>query len=131
MIKNNQNYKNKLVYVLNKNGNPLMPCRIIKARHLLKSKRAKIIKYEPFTIQLLFECENKVQEVVLGVDSGSKNVGLCARTDKQELYSAEAKIRGNDIVKLMSERRMYRRNRKSRKTRYREAKFDNRKKKEG
>ncbi|CAI2161480.1 10377_t:CDS:2 [Funneliformis geosporum] len=101
-----------------KEGKPLMPCRIIKARHLLKNKQAKIVKYEPFTIQLLFECEDKVQDVSLNIDSGSKEIGLCAKTDKKELYSAEAKIRGSEIVELISKRKQLRQSRRSRKTRY-------------
>jgi hypothetical protein len=129
MIKNNQNYRNKIVYILNKGGKPLMPCKIIKARHLLKSKKAKIVCYEPFTIQLLFECENKVQNVVLGVDSGSKEIGLSATTDKKELYSAEVKLR-DDIVKLIANRRQLRKSRRSRKTRYRPSRFLNRGKKD-
>ena len=46
-----------LVYVLNKDGLPLMPThKLGKVRHLLKEGRAKIIKRNPFTIQLNYEC---------------------------------------------------------------------------
>ncbi len=38
-----------LVFVLNKHGKPLMPCKPRKARILLKEKKAKIVSYEPFT----------------------------------------------------------------------------------
>ncbi|CAI2172203.1 8022_t:CDS:2, partial [Funneliformis geosporum] len=93
------------VYVLNKEGIPLMPCRIIKARHLLKSKRAKITNYQPFTIQLNFECENKVQDITLGTDLAGKQGGLSAVSGDKELYSAEFKIRGQEAVKLISTRR--------------------------
>src|SRR4051812_32152597 len=112
------NYKSKRVYVLNKHGKPLMPCSIVKARHLLKAKKAKIAKHEPFTIQLLFECDDKVQSITLGIDSGSKEVGLSATTNKQELHSVEVSLR-TDIVKLISARRALRRSRRFRKTRYR------------
>ncbi|CAI2172566.1 17525_t:CDS:10 [Funneliformis geosporum] len=117
-----------LVYVLNIQGHPLMPCKPAKAKKLLKNKQAKIVKHEPFTIQLNFECENKVQDITLGTDPASKKGGLSAVSDKKELYSAEFQIRGNEVVKLLSERKMYRQNRRSRKTRYREARFLNRKK---
>ncbi|MBR6144796.1 MAG: RRXRR domain-containing protein [Treponema sp.] len=40
-----------LVYVLDKYGNPLMPCSARKARQLLKQKKAVVKKKEPFTIQ--------------------------------------------------------------------------------
>ena len=44
------------VYVLNKNGQSLMPTsRFGKVRRLLKDKKAKVIKRNPFTIKLLYE----------------------------------------------------------------------------
>ena len=41
------------VYVLNKHGEPLMPCSPRKVRLLLKQKKACVIKRTPFTIKLL------------------------------------------------------------------------------
>ena len=114
-----------MVYVLNICMDPLMPCKEAKARKLLKSGKAKIIKRNPFTIQLLFECENVTQDIVLGVDAGSKHIGLSATTDKKELYAAEVELR-NDIVDLLSTRRENRRTRRNRKTRYRKPQFENR-----
>ena len=120
-----------MVYVLNIKKEPLMPCRKAKARKLLKNKKAKVIKIEPFTIQLLFECENQVQDITLGIDSGSKYIGLSATTISQELYSANVELR-NDIADLLSTRRQNRRTRRNR-LRYRKARFNNRisSKKEG
>lgn len=47
------------VYVLDKNGSPLMPTsRCGKVRKLLKNGEAKVVKREPFTIQLLKETTN-------------------------------------------------------------------------
>ena len=114
-----------MVYVQSIRGKKLMPCSKTKARHLLKAKRAKIINYEPFTIKLLFKCENKTQPITLGVDTGSKVVGLSATTSKKELFSGEFELR-NNIVKLISTRAKLRRSRRSRKTRYRPARFLNR-----
>jgi N6-L-threonylcarbamoyladenine synthase len=105
-------------------GNPLMPCKEAKARKLLRDNLARVIKREPFTIQLIFECENQVQDITLGVDAGSKIIGLSATTDKQELFSAEVVLR-NDIVDLLSTRRQNRRTRRNR-LRYREPRFLNR-----
>ena len=113
-----------MVYVLNIQGNPLMPCKEAKARKLIKNNLARVIKREPFTIQLAFECENQVQEVILGIDAGSKTIGLSATTEKQELYSAEVILR-NDIVDLLSTRRQNRRTRRNR-LRYRQPRFLNR-----
>lgn len=66
-----------------------------------------------------------MQPVGLGVDAGSRHVGLSACTDKTELFASEVLLRG-DITKLLSERRAFRHARRSRKTRYREKRFDNR-----
>ena len=113
-----------MVYVLNKQGNPLMPCKEAKARKLLKQNKAIIAKYEPFTIQLTFECENQTQKVSLGVDAGSKHIGISATTEKQVLYEADVELR-NDIVDKLSSRREARRTRRNR-LRYRPERFRNR-----
>ena len=113
-----------MVYVLNMQGKPLMPCKEAKARKLLRDNLAIVVKREPFTIQLIFECENQTQDITLGVDAGSKHIGLSATTDKKELYSAEVELR-NDIVDLLSTRRQNRKTRRNR-LRYRKPRFLNR-----
>lgn len=115
-----------LVYVINKHGKPLMPCKPRKARLLLKNKQSKILKYEPFTIQLLYGSSGYKQKVSLGIDAGSKHVGASATTKKQELYASQTELRGDMVVKLLSDRRELRRSRRSRKTRYRKLRFLNR-----
>ena len=115
-----------LVYVINKHGKPLMPCKPRKARLLLKNKQAKILKYEPFTIQLLYGSSGYKQKVSLGIDAGSKHVGASATTKKQELYASQTELRGDMVVKLLSDRLELRRSRRSRKTRYRNPRFLNR-----
>ena len=72
-----------LVYVLNKDKKPLMPCKPSKARKLLKNKKAKVVNRKPFTIQLLYWSTGYKQEVSLGVDAGSKFVGLSATTTQK------------------------------------------------
>ena len=114
-----------LVYVLNKNRKPLMPCKPQKARKLLRNGKAKVIRREPFTIQLLYGSSGYRQHVTLGVDAGSKHIGLSATTSKKELFAGEVKLR-TDIVNLLSTRRQFRRSRRSRKTRYRKSRFFNR-----
>ena len=113
-----------MVYVLNNQGKPLMPCKEAKARKLLKQNKAIIAKHEPFTIQLTFECENQTQEVSLGVDAGSKHIGISATTEKQVLYEADIELR-SDIVDKLSSRREARGTRRNR-LRYRPARFNNR-----
>ena len=63
------------VYVLNKHGKPLMPCKPRKARILLKEKKAKVVNRTPFTIQLLYGSSGYKQPINLGVDAGSKYIG--------------------------------------------------------
>lgn len=113
------------VYVLNMHGEPLMPCSPRKARLLLKEGKARVVKRTPFAIKLLYGSAGYKQPVTLGVDAGSKHVGLSACTESRELYKEELTPR-NDVVELLSARRQYRRSRRNRKTRYRASRFDNR-----
>lgn len=120
-----------MVYVLDINGRPLMPTeRHGKVRLLLREGRAAVVRRTPFTIRLLYEVPGFVQDVTLGVDAGSKTVGLSASSETKELYRSEVTLR-NDIVNLISTRRESRRTRRSRKLRYRAARFDNRYKADG
>lgn len=115
-----------MAYVISKDGQPLMPTeRHGKVRRLLKAGKAKVIKRCPFTIQLLYDTTDYVQDVTLGVDAGSKHIGLSATTKDKVLYESDVTLR-NDIVDLLSTRRELRRTRRNRKTRYRKAHFDNR-----
>lgn len=120
-----------MVYVINKNGTALMPTkRHGKVRRMLKNGQAKVVKRCPFTIQLLYDTTSYTQPVNLGIDAGSKHIGVCAATEKEELYCADIELR-KDITDLISTRRENRRNRRNRKTRYRKARFHNRKKEDG
>ena len=89
-----------MVYVLNKDGQPLMPTeRHGKVRRLLRDGKAKVIRRCPFTIQLLYETGNEVQPVNLGVDAGSKHIGVSSTTEGKVLYESDVELR-NDIVDL-------------------------------
>lgn len=113
------------VYVINKNGNPLMPCKSAKAKHLLKAGKAKVVNRIPFTIKLLWDCEENTQEVIAGMDTGSKTIGCAAIANGKVVYQSEVQVR-QDVSKKMEQRKMYRRSRRSRKTRYRKARWQNR-----
>lgn len=120
-----------MVYVISKNGQPLMPTdNHAKVRILLKNKKAKVIKRCPFTIQLEYDSTNYTQDITLGVDSGSKHIGLSATAKDKVLFESDVELR-NDIVDLLSTRRQNRRTRRNRKTRYRKARFNNRRRKDG
>ena len=115
-----------MVYVLNENGQPLMPTsNYAKVRILLKTNKAEVVKCCPFTIKLKYSSTNYTQPITLGVDAGSKDIGLSATTTDKELYASNVKLR-NDIVDLLSTRRQNRRARRNRKTRYRQPRFSNR-----
>ena len=120
------------VYIINKNGQPLMPCNPQKARKLLKADKAEVVKYEPFTIKLKYGSSGYKQPITLGIDTGSIHIGASASTEKHELYASETVMRSSNsnskasIVSLLAKRLSLRRNRRSRKTRYRKARFLNR-----
>ena len=115
-----------MVYVLNKNGQPIMPTKNhAKVRVLLKQGKAKVVSRCPFTIQLQYNPNNYTQPVSLGIDAGSKHIGVSATTKTDVLYEGDVELR-NDIVNLLSTRRELRRSRRNRKTRYRKARFNNR-----
>jgi len=102
-----------------------MSCKPAKAKHLLQAGKAKVVQRTPFTIQLLWDCEENTQEVIAGMDSGSKKIGCAAITNGKVVYASEVELR-DDISTKMTRRRTYRRTRRSRKTRYREPRFNNR-----
>lgn len=115
----------QMVYVLNVNGVPLMPTdRHGKVRRLLKSKQARVVKRTPFTIQLLYDTPTYVQPLTLGVDAGSKHIGLSVSSESKEVYAGQIEPR-QDVSKRLDERRQYRRSRRNR-LRYRKPRFNNR-----
>lgn len=114
-----------MVYVQDINGKPLMPTtRHGKVRRLLKSNKAIVVNLCPFTIKLTYETANYKQEIALGVDTGTKHVGISATTKSKELYASEVILR-NDIVDLLATRRELRKVRRNR-LRYRKPRFNNR-----
>jgi len=126
-----------MVYVLDKHKKPLMPCTEKRARLLLERRRAVIHKIMPFTIRLKDRVAGKsqLQPLRLKLDPGSKTTGIAVlREVSQEkaevIFLGE--IRHKPGIKDRLESRMaLRRSRRNRKTRYREARFDNRCQKEG
>ena len=101
-----------------------------KIGYLLRHGKAHVVSRVPFVVQLDYDSTTYTQDVSLGIDAGSKHIGVSASSEKKEMLAAQVELR-SDIVKLLSTRRELRRNRRNRKTRYRKARFDNRKKKDG
>ena len=104
------------VFVLNMRGEPLMPCTQRKARLLLKEGKAVIHKYNPFTIQLTYATGETKQECHIGIDTGSKHIGIAITSGDKVLFKGEVELR-QDVKSNLDVRRIYRRNRRNRKTR--------------
>lgn len=116
-----------MVYVISQDNRPLMPCSHVIARLLLKQGKAKVKEREPFTIKLTYETTNYTQDLTLGVDTGSGTIGTAVSKNNGDIvYMSEVIVR-NDITDKMAQRAKYRRNRRNRKTRYRKARWCNRK----
>ena len=115
-----------MIYVQNKTGKALVPtARYGNVRRLLRDGLAVVVRREPFTIRLTYDSTTYTQPISLGIDAGTKHVGVSATTDSKELYVAQIELRA-DIVKLLATRREQRRARRNRKCRYRAPRFDNR-----
>jgi len=82
-----------LVFILNKNNKPLMPCKPSKARKLLKEGKAKVIRKTPFTIKLLYGSSGYTQPIIAGMDTGSKVIGCSAIANRKVLYQSEVYLR--------------------------------------
>ena len=96
-----------MVYVISQKNKPLMPCSSPIARMLLKQGRAKVKKREPFTIKLTYETTNYIQNLTLGVDTGSGTIGTGVSNDNSDIvYMSEVIVR-NDITDKMTQRRKY------------------------
>ena len=122
-----------MVFVLNKSKKPLNMISHAKARILLKNRLAVVHKVYPFTIRLRDNsCVGNDRAYTAKIDPGSKHTGIAITDDKNSVVMlAEIEHRGHIIKKKLGQRRAVRRNRRNRKTRYRESRFLNRTKPEG
>lgn len=120
-----------MVYVISHTGKGLMPTNHHgKVKHLLREGKARVVRREPFTIQLLYDNTEYTQPITLGVDAGATHVGLSATNESNELFASEVTLR-RDIPGLLAARREARSTRRNRKTRYRAPRFDNRRRPDG
>ncbi|MFF5013732.1 RNA-guided endonuclease IscB [Streptomyces sp. NPDC001165] len=129
------------VFVLSKDGQPLMPCHPARARELLRKGRAAVARQVPFTIRLKDRtlAESEIDGVQLRIDPGSKGTGLALTDEKKEingegvpvtvrrgLISVELQHRGDQIRLCMRQRAGYRHRRRSANHRYRAPRPHNR-----
>jgi 5-methylcytosine-specific restriction endonuclease McrA len=123
-----QNY----VFVIDQNKQPLNPIAPKRARELLTKQKAAVFRMYPFCIILKHPVENPTpKSLTIKLDPGSKFTGIAILDDDKVIWSAELEHRGWQIKDSLQSRRSLRASRRSRKTRYRPARFDNRKRKEG
>ena len=122
-----------MVFVLDKSKKPLDMISNAEARILIRKKLAVIHKMYPFTIRLRDNsCGSKDRAYTVKLDPGSRTTGVAITDDKDQVVMlAELEHRGHIIKKNLDSRRMIRRSRRSRKTRYRAARFLNRTKPKG
>jgi hypothetical protein len=115
------------VFVVDRNGTPLLPTTPKRARKLLDSKVASVHTVVPFTIQLDRVVSNPVGSFEVGVDDGAKYVGVAVKNTQtgQVVFQGEI-LHRQDVKRKMKQRSEYRRSRRSRKLRYRTPRFCNR-----
>lgn len=120
-----------MIFIISKDGERLSPSKRFRAvKRWLKEGKAKVIRREPFVVQLLFDHskqnEPRLRNIV-AIDTGFKTSGFALVNERGECLYASEVINRTDVTKKMKDRAMYRRNRRNRKTRYRPARFNNRK----
>ena len=103
--------KPNYVYILDINGNPLMPTRRYgKVRRMLRDGLAKIVNKDVFTIQLLYEPKTHfVDELTLDCNVEDNHIGLSVSSSDKEYFSEDIIV---DKPKVENNRK--RRNRKVR-----------------
>ena len=118
------------IYTVDRHGRPGMPTfNVKKVRRLLKSGRAEIFCYRPFTIKLLYADSLDVQPVELCMDTGDRHIGISVKSEKHEYAHVQLDPLPDEKERHDS-RRMYRRQRRSR-LRCRKPKSDNKSKGKG
>ena len=129
-----------MVPVLDKHGNPLMPCHPARARQLLRKGRAVVAHVMPFVIRLKDRiiADSEVDGVEVGIDPGSKHTGIAVFDfgtttghARRGLFSVQLDHRGSQISKSLTGRAALRRGRRTRNLRYRAPRFLNRAKPRG
>ena len=107
-----------------------MPCSPARSRELLRKGKAKVFRLFPFTIILTEREVGDLQAIGLKVDPGSKTSGIALVGDfkrgKRVIFAAHIEHRGQAVKDALESRRALRRSRRSRKTRYRAPRFQNR-----
>ena len=122
------------VLVIDTNKKPLNPVHSAQARQLLRNTKAAIFRQYPFTIILKGpHSDLTASPLRIKLDPGAKTTGIALVNDStgEVVFAAELQHRGFAIRDALTSRRQLRRGRRARKTRYRQPRFDNRKRPDG
>lgn len=122
------------VFVLDTKKQPLNPVHAGRARLLLKQGKAAVYRRYPFSIILKQAVEQPdPHPLQVKVDPGSKVTGIALvnNASGEVVWAAELTHRGEQIKQRMDRRRAARRSRRQRKTKYRQPRFNNRRKRQG
>lgn len=119
------------VLVLDTNRQPLAPCHPARARELLTKGKAAVFRRYPFTVILNYVPTGTINtNFELRLDPGSKTTGIAVISKGKRgdrcILGINLHHRGDVIKKKLFDRAAYRRSRRSRKTRYRPARYLNR-----
>lgn len=77
------------VYVVNRDGKPLMPTSPAKARKLLRDGEAKVLYKDPFSIKLLHGSSGYMQDVDFEIDP--KKIRKQMRKEREQAKAREEK----------------------------------------
>ncbi|HEY1388634.1 MAG TPA: RNA-guided endonuclease IscB [Ktedonobacterales bacterium] len=125
------------VFVLDVQQQPLDPIHPGRARYLLRAGHAAVWRHYPFTLMLkqphLGACPEYSAPLRVKIDPGSKTTGLAVVNDTtgQVVWAAELRHRGEQVKDRLAQRRICRRSRRQRHTRYRPVRFANRRRRPG
>lgn len=124
------------VLVLDTQRSPLAPCQPARARELLSKGKASVFRRHPFTIILNYVPEGPIKnDFDLRIDPGSKTTGIAVvsqgKRGERCVMGINLHHRGEVIKKRLQNRAMYRKGRRSRKCRYRPARYLNRTRPQG
>jgi 5-methylcytosine-specific restriction endonuclease McrA len=123
-----------MVFVVDTKHRPLAPCHPARARRLLTEGRAAVWRRCPFIIVLKRAvADAQPAPLRVKIDPRSKTTGLAVVNDAtgHVVWAGELTHRGQQVKARLDQRHMYRHSRRQRHTRYRPARFDNRRRPDG
>ena len=122
------------VLVIDQEKQPCQPVHPGQARRLLRAGKAVVYRRFPFIIRLKAVRDRQAEPVLrLKLDPGATTTGIAIIDDTrgQVVWAAELAHRGQEVKEHLAKRRAIRRSRRQRHTRYRPARFANRRRRPG